>query len=109
MGLGRVGSRGVSRALLCGVAAASLILAACGSDDDSTATGTDSTAEGGETVKVGVLQSLSGTMSISEVAVKNSQLLAIKEINDAGGVLDRQIEPIVEDGESKPEVFAQKV
>ncbi len=112
MGQGRVGSRGVPRALLCGLAAASLILAACGSDDKtSTATGdTDSTAAaGGETVKVGVLQSLSGTMSISEVAVKNSQLLAIKEINDAGGVLGKQIEPVVEDGESKPEVFAQKV
>jgi urea transport system substrate-binding protein len=48
-------------------------------------------------------------MSISEVAVKNSEMLAIKEINAAGGVLGKQLEPIVEDGESKPEVFAQKV
>jgi len=101
----------VPKALLCGVAAASLVLAACGSDSkESTATGgTDATSAGGETVKVGVLQSLSGTMSISEVAVKNSQLLAIKEINAAGGVLGKQIKPVVEDGESKPEVFAQKV
>ena len=36
---GRVGSRGVSKALFCGVAVASLILAACGSDDDSTTEG----------------------------------------------------------------------
>jgi len=43
------------------------------------------------------------------VAVKNSELLAIDEVNKAGGVLGKQIQPIVEDGESKPEVFAQKV
>jgi urea transport system substrate-binding protein len=56
-----------------------------------------------------VLQSLSGTMSISEVAVKNAEMLAIKEINAGGGVLGKQIQPVVEDGESKPEVFAQKI
>jgi urea transport system substrate-binding protein len=60
-------------------------------------------------IRVGVLQSLSGTMAISEVAVRDSTLLAIEEINAAGGVLGRQLEPIVEDGESKPEVFAQKI
>jgi urea transport system substrate-binding protein len=48
-------------------------------------------------------------MSISEVAVRNSEMLAIKEINAAGGVMGKQLEPIVEDGESKPEVFAQKI
>ena len=60
-------------------------------------------------IRVGVLQSLSGTMAISEVAVRDSTVLAIEEINAAGGVLGRQLEPIVEDGESKPEVFAQKI
>ena len=111
MGQGRVGSRGASKAFFCGVAVASLILAACGSDDKTSTASDDSstTAVAGETVKVGVLQSLSGTMSISEVAVKNAELLAIKEINEAGGVLGKQIEPVVEDGESKPEVFAQKI
>jgi urea transport system substrate-binding protein len=85
-------------------------LAACGGSDDGESTaGTGTEETSGETVKVGVLHSLSGTMSISEVAVKNASLLAIKEINAAGGVLGKQIEPIVEDGESKPEVFAQKV
>ena len=48
-------------------------------------------------------------MAISEVAVRDSQLLAIEQINKAGGVLGKQIEPIVEDGASKPEVFAQKI
>ncbi|HET7488600.1 MAG TPA: urea ABC transporter substrate-binding protein [Acidimicrobiales bacterium] len=88
--------------------------AACGNDSNSaagtkTTGGSDSTAASGGTIKVGVLQSLSGTMSISEVAVKNSELLAIKEINDAGGVMGKKLEPVVEDGESKPEVFAQKI
>lgn len=59
-------------------------------------------------VKVGVLQSLTGTMAISEVTVKNAELLAIEEINAAGGVLGRQIEAVVEDGASDPVTFAQK-
>ena len=61
-----------------------------------------------DSVKVGVLQSLSGTMAISEVTVKNAEMMAIDEINAAGGVLGKQIEPIVEDGASDPAVFAQK-
>ena len=91
-------------------------LAACGGDDSgSTSEGAATESSGGEaaasgdTIKVGVLQSLSGTMSISEVAVRNSQVLAIEEINAAGGVLGKQLEVIEEDGESKPEVFAQKI
>ena len=59
-------------------------------------------------IKVGVLHSLSGTMSISEVTVRDSTLLAIEEINAAGGVLGRQIEPIVEDGASDWPTFAEK-
>jgi urea transport system substrate-binding protein len=59
-------------------------------------------------VKVGVLHSLTGTMAISEVTVKNAELLAIEEINAAGGVLGRQIEPVIEDGASEPATFAQK-
>ena len=51
-------------------------------------------------IKVGVLHSLSGTMAISESSVVDSVLLAIEEINEAGGVLGRQIEPIVVDTES---------
>jgi urea transport system substrate-binding protein len=63
-------------------------------------------AEG--TVKVGVLHSLTGTMAISEVTVKNATLLAIDQINASGGVLGKKIEPIVEDGASDPSMFAQK-
>ena len=75
--------------------------------------GTSSTASGaaaapGDTVKVGVLQSLSGTMAISEVTVKNAEMMAIDEINAAGGVMGKKIDPVVEDGASDPAVFAQK-
>ena len=59
-------------------------------------------------VKVGVLQSLSGTMAISEVTVKNAELLAIDEINKAGGVMGHPIDAVVEDGASDPAIFAQK-
>ncbi len=59
-------------------------------------------------VKVGLLHSLTGTMSISEVAVRDAELLAIKEINDAGGILGYQIKPVEEDGKSNPRMFAEK-
>ncbi len=62
----------------------------------------------GETIKVGILHSLSGTMSISEVSVKDATMLAINEINAAGGVLGKQIEPIIEDGASDWPTFAEK-
>jgi urea transport system substrate-binding protein len=65
-------------------------------------------AEAADTVKVGVLQSLSGTMAISEVTVKNAELLAIDEINASGGVMGKKIEAVVEDGASDPAIFAQK-
>lgn len=61
-----------------------------------------------ETVKVGLLHSLSGTMSISETAVRDAELLAISEINQNGGVLGKQIEAVQADGASEPQVFAQK-
>ena len=59
-------------------------------------------------VKVGLLHSLTGTMSISEIAVRDAELLAIKEINDAGGILGCQIKPVEEDGKSNPRIFAEK-
>ncbi|MDT0445771.1 transporter substrate-binding protein [Streptomyces sp. DSM 41886] len=62
----------------------------------------------GDTIKVGLLNSLSGTMAISEVTVRDALLLAIDEINAAGGVLGRQIEPISEDGASDWPTFAEK-
>lgn len=61
-----------------------------------------------ETIKVGILHSLSGTMAMSETSVRDAELLAIKEINAAGGVLGKQIEVVVEDGASDTAIFAEK-
>lgn len=66
------------------------------------------TAQAQDTIKVGILHSLSGTMSISEVTVVNSTLMAIEEINAAGGVMGKMIEPIIEDGASDWPTFAEK-
>jgi urea transport system substrate-binding protein len=64
--------------------------------------GTQAGAGGtGGTVKVGILHSLTGTMAISEVSLKDVELMAIDEINKAGGVLGKQVEAVVEDPESK--------
>jgi len=57
-------------------------------------------------IKVGILHSLTGDLAISERPVANATLLAIKEINAAGGVLGRQIEPLLIDGASNPNTFA---
>jgi urea transport system substrate-binding protein len=61
-----------------------------------------------EPVKVGVLHSLSGTMAISETPLKEVILMAIEEINANGGVLGRQVEPVVEDPASNWDLFAEK-
>jgi urea transport system substrate-binding protein len=66
------------------------------------------TSSSGNDIKVGVLHSLSGTMAISEVTVKDAELLAIEEINAAGGVLGKKIVPVTEDGASDWPTFAEK-
>lgn len=71
--------------------------------------GGSSGGSGGEdTVTVGLLHSLTGSMAISEVSVRDAELLAIEEINKNGGVLGKQIEYIEEDGASEPSTFATK-
>ena len=57
-------------------------------------------------IKVGVLQSLSGTMSVSGTSVIDATLLAIDEINESGGLLGRPVTAIVADGRSDEQVFA---
>jgi urea transport system substrate-binding protein len=59
-------------------------------------------------IKVGVLHSLSGTMAISETALKNTALMAFEEINAAGGVLGRPLEAVVVDPASNWPLFAEK-
>jgi urea transport system substrate-binding protein len=62
----------------------------------------------GDTVRIGFLNSLSGTMAISEQTVHDSLQLAAEEINAGGGVLGKQLEIVSEDGQSEPTVFAEK-
>ncbi|MFC5050473.1 urea ABC transporter substrate-binding protein [Rubritalea spongiae] len=61
-----------------------------------------------ETVKVGVLHSLSGTMAISETSLRDVLLFTFDEINANGGVLGKKIEPVVADGASDWPLFAEK-
>jgi urea transport system substrate-binding protein len=61
-----------------------------------------------DTIKVGVLHSLSGTMAISETALKNTVLMTIDEINAAGGVLGKKLEAVVVDPASNWPLFAEK-
>ncbi|WGV28747.1 urea ABC transporter substrate-binding protein [Halotia branconii] len=65
-------------------------------------------AASGNTIKVGILHSLSGTMAISEKSVVDAEKLAIKEINANGGVLGKQIVTITEDGASNWDTFREK-
>ncbi|MEJ2853303.1 urea ABC transporter substrate-binding protein [Saccharothrix sp. CCNWLW140] len=62
----------------------------------------------GTSVKVGFLNSRSGTMAISENTVFNALKLAADQINGAGGVLGKQLTVVAEDGASEPTVFAEK-
>jgi urea transport system substrate-binding protein len=55
-----------------------------------------------------VLHSLSGTMSISEVSVKDAEVMAMEEINAAGGVMGKKLEWVIEDGASDWPTFAEK-
>ncbi len=59
-------------------------------------------------IKVGILHSLSGTMAISETVLKDVALMAIEEINAAGGVLGRKLEPVVVDPASNWPLFAER-
>ena len=99
-----------SRAWLGIVLALALCGAACGDRaDENTGTGqSGGSTDSGNTIKVGILHSLSGTMAISEVSVRDAELLAIEEINAKGGVLGKKIEPKVEDGASDWPTFAEK-
>ena len=65
-------------------------------------------ASASETIKVGILHSLSGTMAISETALRNVALMTIEEINAAGGVLGKQLEPVVVDPASDWPLFAER-
>ena len=101
-----------TRWAVAGLAAAAVTMTGCGSGEGSSSTvGSNASAEpgvSGNTIKVGVLHSLSSFMAISEVSVKDAELLAIDEINKSGGVLGKKLVPVVEDGASDWPTFAEK-
>jgi urea transport system substrate-binding protein len=70
--------------------------------------GFSSIAQAADTIKVGILHSLSGTMAISETVLKDVALMTIDEINAKGGVLGKQLEPVVVDPASNWPLFAEK-
>src|SRR6266700_6668890 len=83
------------------VATAAILLTAC-------ALLAAGSARAADTVKIGVLHSLSGTMAISETSLRDVVLMAADEINAKGGVLGKQIEPVVVDPASDWPLFAEK-
>jgi urea transport system substrate-binding protein len=85
----------IRRHFTAALAAASLSLATAG-------------VQAQDTVKVGVLHSLSGTMAISETSLRDVLLFTFDEINAAGGVMGKKIEPVVVDGASNWPLFAEK-
>ncbi len=65
-------------------------------------------ATAAETIKVGVLHSLSGTMAISETTLKDTMLMLIEDQNKNGGLLGKQLEAVVVDPASNWPLFAEK-
>ncbi len=65
-------------------------------------------AAAADTVKVGILHSMTGTIAIAEKSVVDAELLAVEEINKSGGVMGQKIDAIVEDGASDWPTFAEK-
>ncbi len=88
-------------------------LTGCGSQiadpTAASATAADSCVDtSGSSIKVGFINSLSGTMAISENTVFDSLTLAAEEINADGGVLGKQLQVVSEDGASEPTKFAER-
>jgi urea transport system substrate-binding protein len=67
-----------------------------------------SPATAAETIKVGILHSLSGTMAISETTLKDVMLMLIDKQNKNGGLLGKKLEPVVVDPASNWPLFAEK-
>lgn len=65
-------------------------------------------SQAAETIKVGVLHSLSGTMAISETTLKDTMLMLVEEQNKKGGLLGKKLEPIVVDPASNWPLFAER-
>ncbi len=69
---------------------------------------TSSLTQAADTIKVGILHSLSGTMAISETTLKDTMLMLIEKQNEKGGLLGKQLEAVVVDPASNWPLFAEK-
>jgi len=74
----------------------------------ATALMTAGAAYAAETIKVGVLHSLSGTMAISETTLKDTVLMMVDDLNKKGGLLGKKVEAVVVDPASNWPLFAEK-
>ncbi len=83
------------RTFVTAIAGAAMLLCAAG-------------AHAADTIKVGILHSLSGTMAISETSLKDVALMTIDEINANGGVMGKKLEAVVVDPASNWPLFAEK-
>ena len=110
-GQGHWSGRLLAVALVLALALAGCAAPAAAPASEATAAAAEAATEAaasGDTIKVGILHSLSGTMAISEVSVKDATLLAIEEINANGGIMGKMLEPVIEDGASDWPTFAEK-
>ncbi len=109
MGLMGLAGAGAA-AVMAGCSGSAVAQVASGGSGTDTASSTADGQDGvfGDTIKVGILHSLSGTMSISETSVRDAEMLAIDEINAAGGVLGKKLVAVVEDGASSNATFSEK-
>jgi urea transport system substrate-binding protein len=92
------------------VLVAAVLVAACAGETKAPEPAGNEPAktDSGNTVKIGVLHSLTGTMAISETSLRDAVLMAVEEINASGGVLGKKIEPVVVDPASDWPLFAEK-
>jgi len=94
--------------LMIGLTASLLLLTVASCNSGNKQSAADNKAADANTVKIGVLHSLSGTMAISEVSLRDAVQMAVDEINASGGVLGKKIEPVIVDPASDWDLFAEK-
>lgn len=90
--------------------AAALVLSGCGAraGDTSTPAPPPCVDTSGASIRVGALNSLSGSTALAEVPIRDAIVMALEEINRSGGVLGKQVQLFPEDGASDPTTFAEK-
>ncbi len=94
--------------MVAAMVSATAVFSACGGGAQKSDSNISSAAITDSTVTVGILHSLSGTMAISEVSLRDVLQMGIDEINAQGGVMGHKIIPQIVDPASNPDLFAEK-